>query len=1010
MDVSLDRTAFLTLGPMVDATLRMTLVMTFAGITVAILRRTSASWRHLVWTLAIVASLLMPALILALPPLRIEIPVRPRPSINRPVSETLPEPVPVAVRRPALVVLPDGEPAVLKEPAEGSARVAPPPSLEAWIFAAWGLGVAVVLVPEIAGQLRLRRFVGKAPKPEIVEATRRIADSLGVHRRFRMVLGRDDISPMTWGILRPVILVPSGIESWPEDRLRAAMRHELAHISRLDCLTQLLGRLACALYWFHPLVWFAAHRLRCESERACDDVVLQDGSRPSDYADCLLAVARSMRRPDRSLAAAIPMARASQLEGRVRAILDGSRYRGVASRRDVVSMAIVAGVLVMPMASAHLATTTAWAAAGPNAGDRAIIMGRVLDPDGKPVPGAKVAIIGRRQLATLNARSEMQEALIGRTAADATGRYRFDIQRPTSISHYDVAIMAVSQGYGLGWNDVARNDPAQTVDIQLRPLVPAEGRLVDAAGKPITGIELHVTAIGMIRPHGMGRDGVGFSGTAPKELDDLWPGRVATDEAGRFRVPGIGRDSNVWLSFRDSRFAEHNVCLEALGKDGQVPRTLTLHPGMRVSGRVTSADTGEPMRDVLVQVRAGSSHFNASREEVRTDAEGRYEASPSSGSHVAATAYPPVGSPYLIFEKNVEKHDPKTSCTIDLAVPRGVLITGTITERGSGRALPGAGVYYENGRGNVVQVQGTIPGWMAAVSADEAGRFAIAVTPGKGHLLFYGPTAEFVYDVVSDQELHGGKTKGRRNYAHAFRGYDLKPGQSPPPMDVALTPGLTIHGKVVGPDGQPVEKAEVISTLYISPFHTTWRGDFTIPVRNGQFEVHGMPPDRNVKCAFLDAVHGWGATIELTPAMATAPPTVTLKPSGSATARIIDKKGMPVEKDVARISMVATPGHGMDYYGRALTTKEEEDYAADEEIYVNIDRENYWDGPRSDKQGRITMPKLIPGATYRIYELSRSLEVPPLYRWKDFTVESGKTIDLGDIRIGRDPKDVIKED
>jgi len=205
----------------------------------------------------------------------------------------------------------------------------------AWCFAA---GAAISLAPLLIGAWRLHSLLGRAI---------RLDDAGGVR-----VYATPEVSvPLTWGLLRPVVLLPAGAETWPADRMDTVLAHELSHIRRLDWLSQTVARVACSLYWFHPLVWLGARRLKSESELACDDDVLSLGIRGTDYARHLVEIARGVNRKKEVVAMAIPMADKSNLERRVLAILDPAVRRARASRGLLAAVAAVVFVVSVPLST-----------------------------------------------------------------------------------------------------------------------------------------------------------------------------------------------------------------------------------------------------------------------------------------------------------------------------------------------------------------------------------------------------------------------------------------------------------------------------------------------------------------------------------------------------------------------------------------------------------------------------------------------------------------------------------
>jgi len=186
---------------------------------------------------------------------------------------------------------------------------------------------------------------------------------------------------MTIGALRPVVILPSGAQMWDRERLEVVLSHELGHVRRRDWASQMIARLACALYWFHPLVWWAERVMHREREHACDDMVLHLGVQPVTYAEHLLEIARASSAP--AWPATLPMASRNDMEVRLRALLAQGRQRGTLSRRVAAMAGITALCILLPLAALR----------APAQVNTAKLTGVVSDYSGGVVPQANVLLI-----------------------------------------------------------------------------------------------------------------------------------------------------------------------------------------------------------------------------------------------------------------------------------------------------------------------------------------------------------------------------------------------------------------------------------------------------------------------------------------------------------------------------------------------------------------------------------------------------------------------------------------
>jgi HEAT repeat protein/beta-lactamase regulating signal transducer with metallopeptidase domain len=379
------------LGSLLKGTLLLVAVFLIA----AALRRASASLRHLLWSGGIAAVLLLPLVSLMLP-WRLPVIRVPAAALAPPAA------VPLATGTGAVAPSPAAPaPGLALTPGRSSAPASPGltlPNLTAaeWFEWMWLAGALVVLLRLGRGAWLVRRVLHRATplaSPDWTVPLVEAADRLGLAREPLLVASDAVLMPIVCGVWRPAIVLPADAREWTERRRRAVLCHELAHVRRFDLGLTILSRIGCAIWWFHPLVWVAARRLRLESERACDDMVLGVGTRPSEYADHLLQIAcgaGSMRSP----AAALPMAERREFEGRMLAILEKDARRAPASRRHAALLAALGLAVLLPLAAMGMARA-------PQAGaDTGAVSGRPISgsvPDATPASRSGTPVARTRQ-------------------------------------------------------------------------------------------------------------------------------------------------------------------------------------------------------------------------------------------------------------------------------------------------------------------------------------------------------------------------------------------------------------------------------------------------------------------------------------------------------------------------------------------------------------------------------------------------------------------------------------
>ncbi len=513
---------------LLDAGVKSLFILGLAAAAVLLLRRASAATRHFVWFIAVAGVLLLPALSLLLPEWR-ALPSWPATTFSAMRPTVAPAELSgdsTSARAPALPL------ATSVASVEQASVVAKPRSTlnhASLSVLIWFTGTTLALLVPVFGLISLW-WLGhrslKVTEGQTWQLLRQLAELLRFKRPIVLLGNPQRKMPMTWGVLRPKLLLPGEADQWAEERQRVVLLHELAHATRCDYLTNLITQIACALYWFNPLVWFAARQLAIERERACDDIVLCHGTRPADYAEQILQIASGIPAQRFAVHGGIAVARRSSLEGRLLAILDGRRdRRGLTRWATAVAIAGVV-LAVCPIAVLRAAddkpdgkaretatpqTAPAAAPQQPRAEFSSLpekpwtANGRVTDPQGQPIPGVEIWVhagigsLHRVATAVTDAEGrytvpfgrgvwmpvDTPNSQIANVTAHKPGLFETNLNRHGARA---AALREISAGelksFGVNASEIFLPTQPQTIDFVMAPAARIKGRLLGTGKFP----------------------------------------------------------------------------------------------------------------------------------------------------------------------------------------------------------------------------------------------------------------------------------------------------------------------------------------------------------------------------------------------------------------------------------------------------------------------------------------------------------------------------------------------
>jgi beta-lactamase regulating signal transducer with metallopeptidase domain len=891
-------------------------------------------------------------------------------------------------------------------------------ALGAWLILS-GLAAARLLVSLPRG-LRVMRRARPTEDDTLTAAAASAAARLGLTSPPALRWSPSIRGPVIWCWgRRPVILVPESMTRISTVDCAGVFCHELAHRVRKDHWSGLLAELLICLLPWHPLAWLARHRLNQLSELACDDWALSAGVPAADYAEALLSLV-----PQRRTALALAAVSSRRgLIGRVRHILDERPIAPAVGRRWAFASGVTVALAVSAVALAQTRpqdrkepdgarpkpaesanATNVEKEANKMTAERRSAHGQVLDPAGKPVPGAEVLWVAyHNPEITPSVMPKGEESwrsrpptIVARSRVDANGQYTIggDFNPAGFVSHF---LLVTARGFGPQSHYFKsfgkQPDDSRVIDadvtFRLVPEAIIRGRLLTPLGTPASGVRV---SLNWFQYNDEGREGMSVGRMATDdEVPSYWPHPRRTDTDGRFTLEGVPQGAYAYLTSQHPDYAMEDLTVNTAIDGSTNPRlsdfaphpagvtfTHTLEPARPVQGRVTDKATGKPLVGILVEMismgRHGGSPFYT-----HTDADGRYRISGHQGGSYDTTVYPPGGSGYLAASDR-QQGWPAGAKVLqkDFALERGRIIIGHVIDAGTKQPVAGAAVIYRPRPGNPDNRNGSadIPN---SVLTRADGQFAITGLPGEGTLLV---------------ETSGGYVRtrfpqGRHEqwnlFPHGLADVNVPDQGEAAPAEIAVRKGVTYSARVVGPDGKPVSPFGVFCPgLTGSAIHRGRAVDYP----DDRFIFPGADPNRTYRAIFASARHRLAAVVEIKPDPANSQSAeIRLQPAARVHGKVVNPSGTPMLEGQVYPMIV------LDKNAESL----KRDEVLSQEFYSNLlessARQKYWEKPIAG--GEFAHDALVPGEPFYIVASSGNREafqyVSPL--------KPGEDRDLGTITL-----------